>query len=67
MFIVIRTSTNDLASDLIFNNNTMNRNKIERWILSQEHSKHPNRIFGITIFCVFIIITLMLFYIKYSQ
>lgn len=45
----------------------MNRNKIERWILSQDHSKHPNLIFGLTIFCVFIIITSMLFYIKYSQ
>jgi len=45
----------------------MNRNKIEKWILSQEHSKHPNRIFGLTILCVFIIITSMLFYIKYSQ
>lgn len=45
----------------------MIRNKIERFILSQEHSKHPNLIFGLTIFCVFIIITTMLFYIKYSQ
>jgi len=45
----------------------MIRNKIERYILSQEHSKHPNRIFSLTILCVFIIITLMLFYIKYSQ
>jgi len=45
----------------------MNRNKIERFILSQDHQKHPNLIFGITIFCVAIIITSMLFYIKYSQ
>ena len=49
------------------NNNIMNRNKIERWILSQDHTKHPNLIFGLTIFCVFIIITSMLLYIKYSQ
>jgi len=45
----------------------MIRNKIERFILSKEHQKHPNLIFGLTIFCVFVIITLMLFYIKYSN
>ena len=45
----------------------MNRNKIERFILSQEHSKHPNLIFGLTIFCTFIIVTAILLYIKCSQ
>jgi len=44
----------------------MNRNKIERYILSKEHSKHPNLIFGLTVFCVIIIMTSILFYIKYS-
>jgi len=33
----------------------MNRNKIERFILSQEHSKHPNIIFGLTVLSAFII------------
>jgi hypothetical protein len=33
----------------------MNRNKIEKWILSQEHCKHPNIIFGLTILSAFII------------
>lgn len=46
----------------------MNRNKIERFILSQNHCKNPNLVFGLTVLCVFIImITLILFYITYSQ
>lgn len=43
----------------------MNRNKIERWILSQNHCKNPNLVFGLTIMCVIIIMTSMLFYIVY--
>lgn len=43
----------------------MNRNKIERFILSQNHCKNPNLIFGLTIICVIIIMTSMLFYITY--
>jgi len=45
----------------------MIRNKIERFILSKEHQKHPNLIFGLTIICVIIIMTSILFYIKYSN
>jgi len=45
----------------------MNRNKIERWILSQNHCKNPNLVFGLTIICVVIIITSMLFYIAYTN
>jgi hypothetical protein len=45
----------------------MNRNKIERYILSQNHSKHPNLIFSTTIFCVIIIMTSIILYIKYSN
>lgn len=43
----------------------MNRNRIERYILSQNHCKNPNLVFGLTIICVFIIMTSMLFYITY--
>ena len=63
MFIVIRTSTNDLASDLIFNNNTMNRNKIERWILSEHHLKRPTLVFMLTLIISVSIVTSMLLYI----
>jgi len=45
----------------------MIRNKIEKWILSQHHVKHPNLIFGLTLTCSIIIISVILFYIKYSQ
>jgi hypothetical protein len=45
----------------------MNRDKIERWILSQHHVKYPNLIFGITLTCSIILVTTMLIYIKYSQ
>lgn len=43
----------------------MNRNKIERFILSQNHCKNPNLVFGLTVICVVIIMTSMLFYIAY--
>lgn len=43
----------------------MNRNKIERFILSQNHCKNPNLVFGLTVICVVIIMTSMLFYITY--
>ena len=65
MFIVIRTSTNDLASDFL-TNNIMIRNKIEKWILSEHHIKYPNLIVGLTIICSIILVGAMLFYIKCS-
>ena len=45
----------------------MNRNKIERWILSQHHCKNPNLVFGLTVICVIVILTSMLFYIAYTN
>ena len=55
------------ASDLIFNNNTMNRNKIEKWILSEHHLKRPTLVFILTLIISVSIVTSMLLYIKYSQ
>jgi hypothetical protein len=43
----------------------MNRNKIEQFILSQEHCKHPNRIFVITILFVVLFTILILILNKY--
>jgi len=43
----------------------MIRNKIERWILSEHHQKHPNKIFGLTVFSAIIIITTILLYIQF--
>lgn len=45
----------------------MIRNKIEKWILSEHHVKHPNIIVGLTITCSIILVGAMLFYIKCSQ
>ena len=44
----------------------MIRNKIERYILSEHHVKHPNLIFGLTLTCSIIIVSAMLYYIKHS-
>ena len=49
------------------NNNIMIRNKIEKYILSEHHVKHPNLIVGLTITCSIILVGAMLFYIKCSQ
>jgi hypothetical protein len=40
----------------------MIRNKIERFILSKEHQKHPNLIFGIIISFVILLITFIFIY-----
>lgn len=45
----------------------MIRNKIEKYILSEHHLKHPTLIFIITLIISVTIVTSMLLYIKYSQ
>lgn len=42
----------------------MIRNKIERWILSEHHQKHPNIVFGLTVFSAIIIIIAILLHIN---
>jgi len=41
----------------------MNRNKIEKYILSQHHYNNPNLIFGLTALCSLILLLIMLIYI----
>jgi hypothetical protein len=43
----------------------MIRNKIERYIFSEHHLKHPTLVFILTLSCSLIIVTAMLLYIKY--
>lgn len=45
----------------------MIRNKIEKWIISQNYVKHRNLIFMLILCCSIILITTMLLYIKYSN
>lgn len=42
----------------------MIRNKIERFILSEHHVKHPTLIFILTLSCSIILVTAILFYIN---
>jgi len=44
----------------------MKRTKIEKWIVSKDHSKHSNLIFGLTVTCVCIIVVAVFSYIKLS-